>query len=160
MSRPKKRAARRRWRERRRAERECRLVWAPSLPPSRPDLSTGQAPCRHTWGEPEITSFPCGIRAETRVCETCQGLADVCEGCGVYHLVYKGRGGEYSMPSWVSGSWLKEHRCAGENFGDIRIPFVRIPPDYEPQRMTCRDATSWCGSVEGTDPGDRALTLC
>ena len=36
------------------------------------------------------------------------------------------------MPPWVSESWLKERGCAGENFGDIPIPFVRMPPDYEP----------------------------
>ena len=36
------------------------------------------------------------------------------------------------MPPWVSESWLKKRGCAGENFGDIPIPFVRVPPDYEP----------------------------
>ena len=36
------------------------------------------------------------------------------------------------MPPWVSESWLKEHGCVGENFGDIPIPLVRMPPDYEP----------------------------
>ena len=35
-------------------------------------------------------------------------------------MVYEGRGGEYSMPSWVSESWLKEHGCADEAFGDAR----------------------------------------
>ena len=35
------------------------------------------------------------------------------------------------MPPWVSESWLKERGCAGENFGDIPIPFVRMPPDYQ-----------------------------
>ena len=38
------------------------------------------------------------------------------------------------MPPWVSESWLRERGCAGENFGDIPIPFVRMPPDYEPAR--------------------------
>ena len=55
-----------------------------------------------------------------------------CKRCGGYYLVDEGRGGEYSMPPWVSESWLKECRCAGENFGDIPVPFVRMPPDYEP----------------------------
>ena len=34
--------------------------------------------------------------------------------------------------SWVSESWLKEHGCAGEKFGDVPIPFVRTPADCEP----------------------------
>ena len=49
-----------------------------------------------------------------------------------YHLVYEGQGGEYSMPHWVSESWLKEHGYAGEKFGNVPIPFVRTPADYEP----------------------------
>ena len=49
-----------------------------------------------------------------------------------YHLVYEGQGGEYSMLPWVSESWLKGHRCAGEKFGNVPIPFVRTPADYEP----------------------------
>ena len=132
MSRPKRRAARRRRRERQRAERECRLIWAASLPPPPSDLSAGPEPCRHAWGEFETVSVSCGSRDEMKVCTKCQGIAHRCEGCRGYHLVYEGQGGEYSMPSWVPESWLKEHGCAGENFGDIPIPFVRTPPDYEP----------------------------
>ena len=108
----------------------CRLVWAASLPS--PDLSAGPEPCRHTWGEPETVSLSSGSRDEIRVCATCQGFVHRCKRCGGYHLVDEGRGGEYSMPPWISESWLKERGCAGENFGDIPVPFVRMPPDYEP----------------------------
>ena len=55
----------------------------------------------------------------------------MCKGCGEYHLVHEGKGGEYVLPPWVSESWLKKHGCTGENFGDIPIPFVRMPADYE-----------------------------
>ena len=30
---------------------------------------------------------------------------------------------------------MKERGCVGENFGDIPIPFVRMPPDYEPPAL-------------------------
>ena len=69
--------------------------------------------------------------AEIRVCETCQGFAYVCKECRGYHLVDEGQGGEYSMPPWLSESWLKKRGGVAENFGDIPIPFVRVPPDYE-----------------------------
>ena len=41
------------------------------------------------------------------------------------------RGDEYSMPPWVSESWLKEHGCRREKFGDVPIPFVWIPDGYQ-----------------------------
>ena len=84
------------------------------------------------WGEPETVSFSCGgSRDVIRVCETCQGFVRRCKRCRGFHLVYEGQGGEYLMPPWVSESWLKEHGCAGEKFGDVPIPFVRTPADYE-----------------------------
>ena len=55
----------------------------------------------------------------------------MCKGCGGYHLVREGQGGEYSLPPWVSESWLKKHGCTSEHFGDIPIPFVRMPADCE-----------------------------
>ena len=113
-------------------ERKARRVWAASLPPPPLELSEGPEPCRHTWGEPETVSFSCGSRDEIRVCETCQGFMHRCKRCRGYHLVYGGQGGEYSLPPWASESWLKEHGCAGEKFGDVPIPFVWMPHGNEP----------------------------
>ena len=35
------------------------------------------------------------------------------------------------MPWWVSESWLKEHRCARRDLGDVPIPFVWMPEGCE-----------------------------
>ena len=35
------------------------------------------------------------------------------------------------MPPWVCESWLKEHGCAGEEFGDVPIPFIWMPTKYK-----------------------------
>lgn len=113
-------------------ERDCRLVWAASLPLPTPGLGDGPKPCKHTWGEPEAVRTPGGGSDETTVCSTCGGFVSRCRRCSRYHLVDEGRGGEYMMLPWVTESWLTEHGCAAENFGDVPIPFVRMPPDYEP----------------------------
>ena len=42
-------------------------------------------------------------------------------------MVYKGQGGEYAMPWWVSEVWLKEHRCARGDLDEVPIPFVWTP---------------------------------
>ena len=55
-----------------------------------------------------------------------------CKRCRGFHLVYVEQGGEYSMPWWVSESWLKEHGCARRDFGDVPIPFVWMPHGNEP----------------------------
>ena len=113
-------------------ERKARRVWAASLPPPPLELSEGPEPCRHTWGESEAVSFSEGSRDGIRVCDTCQGFVPRCRKCRGYHLAYVGLGGEYSMPPWVSESWLKEHGCRREQFGDVPIPFVWMPGGYEP----------------------------
>ena len=69
-------------------------------------------------------SFSCDSRDVIRVCEPCQGFVRRCKRCRRFHLVYQGQGGEYSMPWWVSESWLKEHGCTRRDFGDVPIPFV------------------------------------
>ena len=48
----------------------------------------------------------------------------------------------------VSESWLKEHGCAGEKFGDVPIPFVRTPADYE---ISMFDLATY-GEIDG-EPG-------
>ena len=101
------------------------------------------------WGEPETVSFSCGgSRDVIRVCETRQGFVRRCKRCRGFHLVYEGQGGEYLMPPWVSESWLKEHWCAGEKFGDVPIPFVRTPADYE---ISMFDLATY-GEIDG-EPG-------
>ena len=71
-----------------------------------------------------------------------------CKRCRGYHMVYEGQGGEYSMPWWVSESWLKEHGCAGEAFLDVPVPSVRTPTDYEPPMF---DLATY-GEIDG-EPG-------
>ena len=39
------------------------------------------------------------------------------------------------MPHEVSRAWLEEHGCPKEDFGDVPIPFVRMPPAFEEQLM-------------------------
>ena len=129
-------------------ERKARRVWAASLPPPLLETSEGPEPCRHSWGEPEAVSFSCGSRDEIRVCAKCQGFVHRCKRCRGYHMVYEGRGGEYSMPSWVSESWLKEHGCADEAFGDVPVPSVRTPIDHEPPMF---DLATY-GEIDG-EPG-------
>ena len=125
-----RRGVRKRRAAREASERKAGRVWAASLPPPPLELSEGPEPCTHTWGEPETVNLSCGgSRDVIRVCETCQGFVRRCKRCRGFHLVYEGQGGEYSMPPWVSESWLKEHGCAGEKFGDVPIPFVRTPAD-------------------------------
>ena len=108
-------------------ERKARRVWAASLPPPPLDASEGPERCRHTWGNPVAVSFSCDSRDVIRVCEPCQGFVRRCKRCRRFHLVYQGQGGEYSMPWWVSESWLKEHGCTRRDFGDVPIPFVWMP---------------------------------
>ncbi len=128
MTRAKLRRGVRKRREAREAkERKARRVWAHSLPPPHLELSEGPEPCTHTWGEPVHVSFSRGDHAVLKVCETCQGFVRRCKRCRRFHLVDKGQGGEYSMPPWVSESWLKEHRCARRDLGDVPIPFVWMP---------------------------------
>ena len=83
-------------------------------------------------GESETVSFSPGSRDAIRVCETCVGFVRRCKRCRGYHLVYVGQGGEYAMPPWLSEAWLKEHECAGRDFGDVPIPFVTMPHGNEP----------------------------
>ena len=78
-------------------------------------------------GNPVAVSFSCDSRDVIRVCEPCQGFVRRCKRCRRFHLVYQGQGGEYSMPWWVSESWLKEHECTRRDFGDVLIPFVWMP---------------------------------
>ena len=108
-------------------ERKARHVWASGLPPPPLDASEGPERCRHTWGDPVAVSFSCDSRDVIRVCEPCQGFVRRCKRCRRFHLVYQGQGGEYSMPWWVSESWLKEHGCTRRDFGDVPIPFVWMP---------------------------------
>ena len=77
-------------------------------------------------------SFSCDSRDVIRVCAACQGFVRRCKRCRRFHLVYQGQGGEYSMPPWVSESWLKEHGCARRDLGDVPIPFVWMPDFNEP----------------------------
>ena len=105
------------------------------LPPP-PESRVGPEPCTHTWGVPVHVSFSRGDHAVLRVCETCQGFVRRCKRCRRFHLVYKGEGGEHSMPRWVSEEWLKEHGCARRNLGEVPIPFVWTPdanylPEFE-----------------------------
>ena len=97
----------------------------PAASASRMERRTGALQAHMGGGE--AVSFSCGSRDEIRVCETCQGFVRRCKRCRGYHLVYEGRGGEYSMPPWVSESWLKEHGCARRDLGDVPIPFVWMP---------------------------------
>ena len=122
-----RRGVRKRREAREAAERRARRVWAASLPAPPPELSEGPEPCRHTWGEPVEVSFSGVGHDVLRICETCQGFVRRCKRCRKFHLVYQGQGGEYSMPWWVSGSWLKEHGCARREFGEVPIPFVWLP---------------------------------
>ena len=110
-------------------ERKARRVWTAGLQP--PDLNGGPEPCRHAWGEPVAVSFSEGSHDEIRVCEKCQDFVHRCRKCRGYHLVDAGPGGEHSMPPWVSESWLREHGCRREKFGDVPIPFVWMPDAYQ-----------------------------
>ena len=124
-----RRGVRKRREAREARDRKARRVWVASLPP--PPLE-GPEPCTHTWGEPVTVSFSCDSRDVIRVCAACQGFVRRCKGCRRFHLVYQGQGGEYSMPPWVSESWLKEHGCARRDLGDVPIPFVWVPDFNEP----------------------------
>ena len=117
-------------------ERKGRRVPAFDVLPPPPELREGPEPCTHTWGDPEHVSFSRADHAVVRVCETCQGFVRRCKRCRRFHMVYKGQGGEYAMPWWVSEEWLKERRCARRELGEVPIPFVRmpegnLPPEYD-----------------------------
>ena len=106
-------------------------------------LDLGGAPGRANTGDKILTlvasalavSFSCDSRDVIRVCEPCQGFVRRCKRCRRFHLVYQGQGGEYSMPWWVSESWLKEHGCTRRDFGDVPIPFVWMPAGSEPPNV-------------------------
>ena len=109
-------------------------------------------------GEPWTVSFSCDSRDVIRVCGTCQGFVRRCKRCRGFHLVYEGQGGEYSMPWWVSESWLKEHGCARRDLGDVPIPFVWMPDFNEPPIFDLATygeidgepgRYEWSGSAEG-----------
>ena len=87
------------------------------------------------WGDPVAVSFSCDSRDVIRVCEPCQGFVRRCKRCRRFQLVYQGQGGEYSMPWWVSESWLKEHGCTRRDFGDVPITFVWMPAGSEPPNV-------------------------
>ena len=135
MTRAKLRRGVRKRREAREAkERKERRVPAFNVLPPPPELREGPEPCTHTWGEPENFSFSAGDHAVLRVCETCRGFVRRCKRCRRFHVVYKGQGGEYAMPWWVSEEWLKEHGCARRELGEVPIPFVWTPDaDYFPE---------------------------
>ena len=143
-----RRGVRKRREAREARERKARRVWAASLPPPPLELSEGPEPCTHTWGEPVAVSFSCDSRDVIRVCDTCQGFVRRCKRCRRFHLVYQGQGGEYSMPPWVSESWLKERGCARRDLGDVPIPFVWMPDASYPPEF---DLATY-GEIDG-EPG-------
>ena len=96
--------------------------------------------CTHEWQDENIV-FSCGTVQEVKVCVKCEGLVQPCEGCKQHHLVEKGQGGVASMPTMTTRDWLEKHRCNAESIGDIPIPFVRMPPDYDSELET--HATYW-----------------
>ena len=106
-------------------------------------LDLGGAPGRANTGDKMLmlvasalaVSFSCDSRDVIRVCEPCQGFVRRCKRCRRFHLVYQGHGGEYSMPWWVSESWLKEHGCTRRDFGDVPIPFMWMPAGSEPPNV-------------------------
>ena len=51
-------------------------------------------------------------------------------------------------PFRVSESWLKEHGCTDEAFGDVPVPSVRTPIDHEPPMF---DLATY-GEIDG-EPG-------
>ena len=123
-------------------------------------LDLGGAPGRANTGDKMLTlvasalagGFSCDSRDVIRVCEPCQGFVRRCKRCRRFHLVYQGQGGEYSMPWWVSESWLKEHGCTRRDFGR-RAHTVRVDACWKrtPKCLTSpltgrsmgnRDATS------------------
>ena len=135
MTRVKLRRGVRKRREAREAkERKDRRVPAFSVLPPPSELREGPEPCTHTWGEPANVSFSGGDHAVLRVCETCQGFMRRCKRCRRFHMVYRGQGGEYAMPWWVSEAWLKEYGCARRELGEVPIPFVWAPDaDHFPE---------------------------
>ena len=143
-----RRGVRKRREAREARERKARRVWAASLPPPPLELSEGPEPCTHTWGEPVAIGFSCDSRDVIRVCDTCQGFVRRCTRCRRFHLVYQGQGGEYSMPLWVSESWLKERGCARRDLGDVPIPFVWMPDASYPPEF---DLATY-GEIDG-EPG-------
>ena len=118
--------------ERRRGKPGSARPGGSGRPPPPPDLDTGPYPCQHTWGEPETVRFSPDSRDEIQVCEKRQGFVHRCWKCRGYHLVQEGQDCEYSMPPWVSELWQREHGCRGEKFGDLIIPFVRMPTGHDP----------------------------
>ena len=128
-----RRGVRKRREAREAKERKARRVPAFSLLPR---LQSGAMDrnLAHTWGEPVQVSLSRGDHAVLRVCETCQGFVRRCKWYRRFHLVCQGQGGEYSMPWWVSASWLKEHVCTRRDLGNVPIPFVWMPDgNYPPE---------------------------
>ena len=132
-------------------ERKDRRVPASSVLPPPLELNEEPEPCTHTWGEPVHVSFYRSDHAVLRVCETCQGFVRQCKRCRRFHMVDKGQGGEHAMPWWVSEAWLKEHRCARRDLGEVPIPSVWTPDaDYHPEfdLATYREIDGEPGSYE------------
>lgn len=149
-----RRGVRKRREAREAREGKARPVWAASLPPPPLELIEGPEPCEHKWGEPVRVSFSGGgLDVDViKVCETCQGFVRRCRRCRGFHLAYRGQGGEYSMPWWVSEAWLKEHGCRQRDLGDVPIPFVWMP---EGVRLPEFDLATY-GEIDG-EPGSYEL---
>ena len=106
-----------------------------------PTVSEDPGLCSHMWAEAQSITFSCGTQGELKECTRCGGFVQPCRSCGQYHLVDSGRGGEATMPRVVSRPWLEAHRCDTEDFGEVPVPVVRMPPDFEADFDTF--ATYW-----------------
>ena len=110
---------------------------AASVLPRPPERRDDPDPCRHIWeeaaGEGGADAFDQDV---ILCCGACGGFARRCRRCRRFHLPLAGRGGESSIPWWVSEDWLREHGCLRRPLGDAPIPFVWLPegegpPEFE-----------------------------
>ena len=138
MTRARRRRGTRRRRSAREArERRARRVPAASVLPRPPERREEPDPCTHRWEEPiEGDANHGGHRADLiKVCDACGGFARRCPRCRGFHLAPVGRGGEASLPWWVSEDWLRQHGCPRRALGELPIPFVWLPDGEEPPQF-------------------------
>ena len=104
--------------------------------PRPPERREESDPCRHVWEEAADDGGADALNQDLiMLCESCGGFARRCLRCRGFHLAPAGRGGEASLPWWVSEDWLRQHRCPGRALGELPIPFVWLPDGEDPREF-------------------------
>ncbi len=80
-----------------------------------------------------------------KFCKTCQGFVRRGKRSRGHHLAYQEKSGVYTVPWWVSVSWLEEYGCHRRDFGEVPIPFVWMRDANEFPELDL----ATCGQIDG-----------